>query len=136
VTTALNIERWLANVTFAPSCVDMGWEWEVLPIYDEGDAFSDPNLFSPAPFGYAIRTTFQRPDRDTGVISTGFGRWWLVPNDVTESGVVKTAYKAAMLILEHELMESFRYEGVRLFDPHHDVEDLRVAASHRLGRAT
>ncbi len=134
MTTQQDIERWLANVTFAPSCVDMGWMWEVVDVYGPDDVNCDPDLFSSAePFGYAIRTTFQRPDRDTGVISTGFGRWWLVPNDVTESGVVKTAYKAAMLILEHELMESFRYEGVRLFDPHHDVEDLRVAAANKVG---
>lgn len=109
----------LAKVTFAPSCVDMGWEWEVvhsLAAHPIGD-------------GWLMRTTFQRPDRDTGVVSKGFGRWWHVPLDVTESGLVKTAFAAAKMILEHELMESFLYAGVRLFDPHHTVEDLFVAAA-------
>lgn len=111
----------LAKVTFAPSCVDMGWTWEVRP------EFPGRGL---EPCGFLIRTTFRRPDRDTGAIETGYGRWWHVPADVSESGIVKTAYAAARMILEHELMESFRYDGVRLFDPHHDIEDLRAAAKH------
>lgn len=112
------IENTLGNITFAPSCVDMGWRWEVNAVDDLG-----------GPEGYLLRTTFQRPDRETGKIETGFGRWWHVPEDVSETGIVKTAFAAAKLILEHELMESFRYGNVRLFDPHHDVADLRRAAA-------
>lgn len=115
------IEDTLKKISFAPSCVDMGWQWEV--------------VFVEAPFtshsGFLVRTTFQRPDRDTGKIERGFGRWWHLPSDATETAVIKTAYAAAKFILEHELMESFRYEGRRLFDPHHTVDDLSAAVEHR-----
>jgi hypothetical protein len=109
----------LERVSFAPSCVDMGWQWEVesMNARDRAD-------------GWLVRTTFRRPDRDTGKVETGYGRWWHVPAGVTESGVVKTAFAAAKMILEHELMESFRFDGVRIFDPHHTVSDLRTAAEH------
>ncbi len=113
----------LADVKFAPSCVDMCWEWEVKEIRDY-DQWEDQ--FHPG--GFLVRTTFQRPDRDTGVVSKGYGRWWHVPSDVTESGVVKTAFAAAKMILEHELMESFHYNGFRIFDPHHTVDELALAA--------
>lgn len=112
------IDRELAKVRFAPSCVDMGWKWEVMPVY----------AGSGVPAGFLIRTTFQRPDRDTGAIERGFGRWWHIPPDVTRSGIVKTAFAAARLILEHEIMESFHYDDVRVFDPHHEISDLRAAA--------
>lgn len=116
----------LAKIRFAPSCVDMAWRWDVEEIFVRGLNWTDRELA-----GFRLRTTFQRPDRDTGVIGRGFGRWWEVPLDVTESGVVKTAFAAAKMILEHELMESFRYDGVRLFDPHHDIVDLLEAAASR-----
>lgn len=114
------VETTLEKVAFAKSCVDMGWRWEVKPVEELGE-----------PVGFLLRTTFQRPDRDTGRIERGFGRWWHVPYDVTETGIVKAAFAAAKLILEHELMESFRYGSVRLFDPHHDIADLCAAASNK-----
>lgn len=119
--TLVRIEGTLARVMFAPSCVDMGWRWEAIAI----------EAMSGTPAGFLIRTTFQRPDRDTGAIERGFGRWWHLPPQPSESAIVKTAYAAARLILEHELMEAFRFDGHRLFDPHHDIEDLIAAALHR-----
>jgi hypothetical protein len=121
--TANDVKDVLGRVSFAPSCVDMGWKWEVKTAYSEHGHIS----------GWLIRTTFRRPDRDTGEVEEGFGRWWHVPVGVTESGVVKTAFAAAKLILEHELMESFRVDGVRIFDPHHTIADLRMAAVHHTG---
>lgn len=123
------VRKILSEVQFARSCVDMGWEWEAKEIYTcVGCADYERD-------GFAIRTTFQRPDRLTGKLTRGFGRWWLMPEDVTETGIVKTAFAAAKLILEHELMESFHYREVRVFDPHHDVEDLRAAAKNKVARS-
>jgi hypothetical protein len=124
--TLERIQLLLARVTFAPSCVDMNWQWEVCGV-------AGPDL---RVGGWMIRTTFQRPDRDSGAMDRGFGRWWHLPWTVTDSGVVKTAFAASKMILEHELMESFRFCGVRIFDPHHDLDDLAAAAAHRAGAAT
>lgn len=118
IVTADHVLEVLRKVRFAPSCIDMGWTWEVTPAH--GDA---P--------GFLLRTSFRRPDRDTGLVSFGFGRWWHVSEPTTENAIVKTAFAAAKMILEHELMESFHYGDVRLFDPHHDLDDLRAAAASR-----
>jgi len=108
-----DIDEVLGGVTFAPSCVDMAWQWEMRDIRG----------------GWLIRCSFQRPDRTTGEIGRGFGRWWFVREGESESGLVKTAYSAAKMNIEHELMEAFRYRGVRIFDPHHTVDQLGLAAS-------
>lgn len=113
------IESILADITFAPSCVDMDWLWEVKPTYD-----TEPPAYKPLLTGYLIRTTFKRPDRDSGKVNRGYGRWWMVGTDITLSGVVKTAFAASQLILTHEIMESFKWQGKRVFDPHNSVEAL------------
>lgn len=118
IRTREDMNEVLGGVTFAPSCVDMAWEWEVV------DAIG----MVPPMGGYLIRCSFQRPDRTTGVVGRGFGRWWFVREGESESGLVKTAYSAAKMNIEHELMEAFRYKGVRIFDPHHTVEQLGLAA--------
>jgi hypothetical protein len=118
------IEKVLAQITFAPSCVDMNWGWQVEEVWGpKGDAFD--------PIAYRLRTSFQRPDRETGKLETGWGRWWEVPKDITVSGVVKTAYAAARMILEHELMESFKWKNARVFDPHNTVQELARLGSAR-----
>ncbi len=110
----------LSGVTFAPSCVDMAWEWQVV------DAIG---AMIPPLAGWLVRCSFQRPDRTTGKVERGFGRWWFVREGESESGLVKTAFSAAKMNIEHELMEAFRYRGVRIFDPHHTVDQLGLAAS-------
>jgi hypothetical protein len=134
IKTAGDVKDVLARVRFAPSCVDMGWEWEVVNASWTWDEAECVDQWTSLTTGYLIRTTFRRPDRDTGKIATGYGRWWHVPHDVTESGIVKTAFAAAKLILEHELMEAFRVDGDRVFDPHHDLEDLRAACRAKAGQ--
>ncbi len=118
-----DVVKILSTISFAPSCVDMGWTWEVERILvDDFDDMKMEPIHEPA--GYRIRTTFRRPDRVTGKVETGYGRWWTVPLTETESGIVKTAYAAARTILEHELMESFKWRGTRVFDPHHTIAEL------------
>lgn len=117
INSYLTVMDVLRRLRFSPSCVDMGWKWEVVAASGEAD-------------GFMLRTTFQRPDRDTGMAKWGFGRWWHVPSPTTEGAIVKTAYAAAKMILEHELAESFRFDGLRIFDPHHSIDDLRKAVEH------
>ncbi len=120
--TREEIHEILSNITFAPSCVDMKWIWELRPC--PGEVQNDITE------GWLVRTSFVRPDRDTGEVRRGMGAWHHIPLDSSASGIVKRAFVAAKAILEHELMESFRYHGVRIFDPHHTVDDLMAAAEH------
>jgi hypothetical protein len=107
----------LDQITFAPSCVNMGWAWQIETL---------PNAR-----GWLVNTTFRRPDTHTGEIGTGTGRQELIAFGATESAVVKTAWLLAELIVRHELMEAFLYKGVRIFDPHHTVDELSLPARAR-----
>lgn len=106
----------MSQVAFAPSCLDMGWDWDVTP-----------TTSAEGPSGWFIRCSFQRPDTDTGQVGRGFGRWWIIESGTTVGGVVKTMWAACKMIVEHELHEAFLYRGARVFDPHADVDRLREA---------
>jgi len=94
----------------------MGWTWEIEELPEASGALK----------GWLVNTTFQRPDTHTGVLGTGRGRKEFIAVGASESGAVKTAWLLAELIVRHELMEAFRYRGVRIFDPHHTVDELSM----------
>jgi len=126
----------LLNITFNPSCVDMDWAWKVEEVWrDDPEHFhwmqsqadNEGKWYQRRAVilgGWLISTTFKRPDRATGSMETGRGREWFVPVGSTMSGVVKTAFAACKMILEHELMESFKFDRQRPFDPHNTVQEL------------
>jgi hypothetical protein len=115
----------LRNVSFAPSNLDMGWEWDVKEskIYD-GSVVVEK--------GFCIRTTFMRPDANTGEIEKGYGRWMYIPENISTDGLVKTAWVCAELIVKHELMEAFLYEKKRIFDPHKSIKDLQESGNSNI----
>lgn len=114
--TVTELATVVARVSFERSCLDMGWRWDVESI----GVPDGPRMVT----AWRFRCSFQRPDRDTNQIGTGFGRWWLIEPGTTTSAVVKTMYAAAKMIVEHELMEAFKFDGERPFDPHHTVQEL------------
>jgi hypothetical protein len=125
VRTTDDLKAVFGQIRFAPNCVDMGWDWEIeeLHIAPAGELK-----------GWLVNTTFRRPDTDTGVMGTGRGRKEFIAVGTSESGVVKTAWLLAELIVRHELMEAFLYKGVRIFDPHHSVEELSMPHHARQAR--
>lgn len=108
----------LDQITFAPSCVDMGWAWQI----------EELRLADGRVRGWLVNTTFRRPDTHSGEIGIGTGRQELIGFGASESSAVKTAWLLAELIVRHELMEAFLYKGVRIFNPHHTVEELSLPA--------
>ena len=115
ISTIQGLEAAMAAVSFTRSCLDMGWKWQVRSI--------PPGK----PLGWLMRCSFQRPDRTTGKVGRGFGRWWYIERLTTKSAVQKTMFAAAKMIVEHELMEAFKVNGKRPFDPHRTVADLTTA---------
>jgi len=103
------IEKILSKISMAPSCIDMGWRWRVTSLGKYGNTFA---------------LSFQRPDTNTGLVGTGYGREWFVPNDATEKFIVMTAWLAIELILRHEAMEAFHYDNARILDPHKSIGEL------------
>ena len=102
------IKKIVKNITFAPSNLDMGWKWQVKETQD----------------GFLIRTSFKRPDTNTGKMGTGYGRWMFIPRGSDDRGIVMTAWVCAEMIVKHELMEAFLYKNVRILDPHKSLIDL------------
>jgi hypothetical protein len=125
----------LEQITFAPSCVDMGWAWQIEELRLAGGTLPRKKMAArprrvgqPRLRGWLVNTTFRRPDTHTGAIGIGTGRQELIAFGASESAVVKTAWLLAELIVRHELMEAFLYKGVRIFNPHHTVEELSLPA--------
>ena len=114
------LQNILAQISFAPNCVDMRWDWSIIDVRSADPGFTDPGD------GWLISTTFQRPDRGDGKMSRGQGRKWFIARGESESGVVKTCFAACKMILEHEIMEAFLYRRKRVFDPHNTVGELSL----------
>lgn len=63
----------------------------------------------------------------TGAPYTWFGRKWYLSQHMTETEIVKTALKAVLSAVEHEVLEKFKYHNLTIFDPHLSVEALKRA---------
>lgn len=114
------VDRVLARITIAPSYLDIGWRFKHEPIND-GDEY----------IGCFLWVEFDRPDTYTGEMGTGTSRKeWLGAYN-TESGIIKTAWLLLKLTIEHELMEAFQVDGVKIFDPHHSVSELQLPRALR-----
>ena len=51
-------------------------------------------------------------------------RKWYISSWATESEIVQTALKCVITSMEHRAREHFTYKGLRIFHPHHDIQDL------------
>jgi hypothetical protein len=121
VKNEIDLRAVIDQISFAPSCVSMGWQWQI----------EELRLASGDLRGWLVNTTFRRPDTHTGEIGIGAGRQELIAYGASESAVVKTCWLLAELVVRHELMEAFLYKGVRIFNPHHSVKDLSMPARER-----
>jgi len=115
------IKKIIKNISFAPSNLDMGWKWQVKESYEKDSVLN----------GFFIRTSFKRPDTNTGKVGTGYGRWMFVHKDSDDRSIVMTAWVCAKLIVEHELMEAFLFKNCRILDPHKSLDEL--AFPHSFG---
>lgn len=127
--TKVGLQAVLDGITFGPSGVmldkmDLKWEVEEVLIGVKHNVFGSATGVA----GWRIRFTFLRPDTVTGEMGRGTGRWELVDDDTSESAIVKTCWVLLELLVRHELMESFQYQGVKLFNPHRTVEELALPA--------
>jgi hypothetical protein len=142
ITRTEDLQTVLSRISFAPSCLDMGWEFDVeeLPCTAAGaaavrDHAACTTCGGARKRGWLVSTTFQRPDTQTGEIARGRGRKEFIAIGATLSSVVKTAWLLCRLIVEHELHEAFLFDGKRVFDPHKTVDELTPIARCRRAKA-
>ncbi len=112
----------ISRISFKNTVLDFNWKFNVRPFYEKDSE------------GWLIHATFERPDTDTGAIGTGRGRDEIIFRGSTESCVVKTCWVLVEMLVKHELMEGFRYQDYRIFDPHHSVYDLMAHRTDKTPR--
>ena len=56
------------------------------------------------------------------------GRKWYVSRHAGDGEIVQTALKAILTAVEHEVRESFLFDGKAIFHPHHSIESLLAIA--------
>ena len=76
-----------------------------------------------------LQIYYQAPCTKTGNLETWKGRKWYLSKYMTDDEIVKTAYGAFKMCVEHEIMENFKVDGVILFNPHINFEKL-LEVSH------
>lgn len=75
--------------------------------------------------GVAIRCLFMAPCVLKPMLKDEpqYGRAWLVTG-MTEDAIITTAFCAIKLAEEHEVLENFLVDGVRVFNPHTPIAKL------------
>jgi hypothetical protein len=81
-----------------------------------------------------IQIIFNAPCTKSGEIEEWHGRKWYLSEHMTDDEVVKTAYSAFKACVEHEVMECFKVDGVILFNPHINFEELLKISHNEVRR--
>lgn len=118
------VEHILSNLSSAPSGIRMSSDHDYRFEVEEIQDHKNPSIN-----GFMIRCGFWRPDTNTGTEGEGFGRWIHVPKECSETAVVMSGFMLIKMIIEHEAMEAFLYHGVRVVDPHKNVDELSFPKS-------
>jgi hypothetical protein len=78
-----------------------------------------------------LQASYLEPDTVTGVIGTQLTRRWFISPHMTDSEIVRTAFKCIITSMEHRAREWFTYRGRAIFGPHFDVEALHAVCGEK-----
>ena len=81
-----------------------------------------------------LQACFNAPCSKSGEIQEWHGRKWYLSDHMTIDEIVKTSYGAFKMAVEHEMMESFKVDGIILFNPHINFEELLKVSSKEIVR--
>ena len=126
VKTDVQLLEVLKEITFKNTVLDFKWrfEFEKVIIGKPRSPYESGLMAGSQREGWLLWVSFERPDTITGEIGRGRGRDEIVWRGATVSAVVKTAWVLVELMVRHELMEGFRWEDARIFNPHNSVYAL------------
>ncbi len=83
---------------------------------------------APKGSGWTLQSEIERPDAYTGIREVGrSGKRYISPH-ATKDEVVKGALACCLTWVEHEIRETFLFDGKRLFGPHIPIEALMSVA--------
>ena len=112
INTDGDLKSVIDRVSFVNTRLNWNWSYRFRPLGD---------------VGRLVWAEFDRPDTHSGQLGRGRGRDEIVYRGASESSVMKTCWLLVELLVRHELMEGFRYEDLRVFDPHDTIGDLQLA---------
>lgn len=78
-----------------------------------------------------LQVLFKDIDRITGVEEIQRCRKWQLSYHMVNSEIVRTAFKAVEQAMLHEVQETFKYKGARVYNPHVDMDMLADAMNQR-----
>lgn len=81
-----------------------------------------------------LQITYEAPCIKTGELKEWHGRKWYLSQYMTDDEIVKTAYVAFESCVKHENMENFKVDGVTLFNPHVNFEELLKVSDREVYR--
>ena len=129
IVTTEQLTNTLSRVSLVNTVLDFKWKFEFKPCVVQFSSKEirlgkHPVEITEERRGWLVWVSFERPDTITGNVGRGRGRDEIVWSGTTLSGVVKTGYVLVELMVRHELMEGFRFDNSRIFNPHNSVLDL------------
>lgn len=77
-----------------------------------------------------VQVTYVAPCTNTGEEQEWKGRKYYLSEFMTDDEIVKTCYVAFEQAVKHEVMEGFKVNGIILFNPHINYEEL-LKISHK-----
>ena len=85
--------------------------------------------------GNYLQVQFMDKDIHSGLPEMQHGRKWYVSPYAIKGEVIKTAFLAVMQAMEHEIRETFLYNGKNVLGPHIAIDALVEVADTREGRS-
>lgn len=64
------------------------------------------------------------------------GRKWYLSEYMLDNEIIFTAYTAYKMCIEHEIMETFKIDGIILVNPHVDYTELLAISHNEVARTT
>lgn len=81
-----------------------------------------------------MQVVYTAPCVKSGELKEWHGRKFYLSDHMTQDEIVKTAYLAFKLAVEHEIMEGFSMAGRILFNPHVDYIELLYISPREVAR--
>lgn len=94
----------------------LGTEFDILVEQDKKPFSGNTRVY--------IQLQFAAYDRSQNAQVVMRGRKWYLSSHMTDDEVVKTVYLAFRTAVEHEVLEGFMVDGVRVFNPHTPFTEL------------
>jgi len=81
-----------------------------------------------------IQLEYNTPCTKTGEHLIWRGRKWYLSEHMTDNEIIFTAYSAYEMVLKHEMMETFKMDGIILVNPHVDYNELLKISNNEVIR--